>query len=189
MSLGARGWERLLPAFLLAAESRAGGSASGAQAPAVAEELVSSRRRRLGLWLPGVRLAHGDIYAAGELADAHLMPELALVVLRPRRRSARWLSKSLQLNPDSRMVFVSYARDPEHDTGKLMSQVLEECLLPQNRIAVLSGPNHAVEVAQRIPARRDRLGPSRTARSLCKDLFSQLSAPLAMTSQASSWGR
>ena len=32
-----------------------------------------------------------------------------------------------------------------------MSQILEECL-PKNRVAVLSGPNHAVEVAQRIPA-------------------------------------
>ena len=46
---------------------------------------------------------------------------------------------------------MSCTKGIEHDTGKLMSDILEECL-PANPVAVLSGPNHAVEVAQRIPA-------------------------------------
>jgi glycerol-3-phosphate dehydrogenase (NAD(P)+) len=55
------------------------------------------------------------------------------------------------LRPGRETVLVSCTKGIEHDTGKLMSDILEECL-PGNPVAVLSGPNHAVEVAQRIPA-------------------------------------
>ena len=90
-----------------------------------------------------------NIYATGKLADA-LDAELALIVT-PSKAIREVALQIAQLNPDSRMVFVSCTKGSSTITGKLTGQVLEECL-PQNRIAVLSGPNHAVEVAQRIPA-------------------------------------
>ncbi|MCX7869678.1 MAG: NAD(P)-dependent glycerol-3-phosphate dehydrogenase, partial [Terrimicrobiaceae bacterium] len=48
-------------------------------------------------------------------------------------------------------VIVSCTKGIEHGSGLLMTEILEECL-PGCRTAVLSGPNHAVEIAQRIPA-------------------------------------
>jgi glycerol-3-phosphate dehydrogenase (NAD(P)+) len=53
--------------------------------------------------------------------------------------------------PGADAVFISCTKGIEFDTGKLMSQVLEECM-PGCRTGVLSGPNLAHEVARRIPA-------------------------------------
>jgi glycerol-3-phosphate dehydrogenase (NAD(P)+) len=55
------------------------------------------------------------------------------------------------LGPNPSTVLVSCTKGIEHNSGKLMSQILEECL-PGHPVGVLSGPNHAVEVARRIPA-------------------------------------
>ena len=99
--------------------------------------------------LPGVRLPP-NVYATGNLADA-LDAELALDCHALESRSGSG-GPARHIEPGSEnAVFVSCTKGIEHDTGKLMSQILEECL-PANRVAVLSGPNHAVEVAQRIPA-------------------------------------
>jgi len=46
---------------------------------------------------------------------------------------------------------VSCTKGIEHDSGKLMGDVIGE-VIPLSRIAVLSGPNHAEEVAQKVPA-------------------------------------
>ena len=75
---------------------------------------------------------------------------LALIVV-PSKAVREVATQLSSLNPNPETVLVSCTKGIEHDTGKLMSQILEECL-PKNRVAVLSGPNHAVEVAQRIPA-------------------------------------
>jgi glycerol-3-phosphate dehydrogenase (NAD(P)+) len=141
--IGAGGWGTALA--LLLAENRAQ-VRLWAHNPSIAEELVSSRTNEM--YLPGVRLAP-NVYATGKLSDT-LDAELALIVT-PSKAIREVAVQIAQLNPDSRMVFVSCTKGIEHDTGKLMSQVLEECL-PHNRVAVLSGPNHAVEVARRIPA-------------------------------------
>jgi glycerol-3-phosphate dehydrogenase (NAD(P)+) len=49
-----------------------------------------------------------------------------------------------------RPVFLSCAKGIEHGTGMRMSQILGE-IFPTNKIAVLSGPNLAVEITQDLP--------------------------------------
>lgn len=48
-------------------------------------------------------------------------------------------------------VIVSCTKGIELATGERMSEVIADCL-PQQRIAALSGPNHAEEIAQRLPS-------------------------------------
>ncbi len=48
-------------------------------------------------------------------------------------------------------VLLSCAKGIERETGKRMSQIIGE-KFPENPIAVLSGPNHAEEIAQGLPA-------------------------------------
>jgi glycerol-3-phosphate dehydrogenase (NAD(P)+) len=141
--IGAGGWGTALAVLL--AENRAQ-VRLWAHSPTVAEELVS--RRTNESYLSGVRLPP-NVYATGNLPDA-LDAELVLVVV-PSKAIREVATQLGALKPDPETVFVSCTKGMEHDTGRLMSQILEECL-PMNRVAVLSGPNHAVEVAQRIPA-------------------------------------
>ena len=47
-------------------------------------------------------------------------------------------------------VLLACTKGIELDSGKRMSEVLEE-ILPRNPVAVLSGPNHAEEVARQMP--------------------------------------
>jgi glycerol-3-phosphate dehydrogenase (NAD(P)+) len=51
---------------------------------------------------------------------------------------------------DTEAVLLSCTKGIEHRTGLRMSQILRE-IFPRNRIAVLSGPNLAVEVAKNLP--------------------------------------
>jgi glycerol-3-phosphate dehydrogenase (NAD(P)+) len=113
---------------------------------ALAEELVT--RRTNETYLPGVRLPP-NVYATGNLADT-LDAELILFVT-PSKAIREVAGQLAALNPNPSAVLVSCTKGIEHDSGKLMSQILEECL-PGHPVGVLSGPNHAVEVARRIPA-------------------------------------
>jgi hypothetical protein len=55
------------------------------------------------------------------------------------------------LSPKLGPIIVSCTKGIEHGSGKVMSEVIGECL-PECRLAVLSGPNLALEIARRIPA-------------------------------------
>lgn len=48
--------------------------------------------------------------------------------------------------------FVSLTKGLEEDTCLRMSEVIKEIVGPSSKIAVLSGPNHAEEVSQKIPS-------------------------------------
>lgn len=114
--------------------------------PRVVEELISQRTNES--YLPGVRLPP-NVYGTGDLRDA-LDSDLILFVT--PSKAIREVATALgALGLKDGTVVVSCTKGLEHDTGKLMSQVLEECV-PSCRLAVLSGPNIAVEIAQRIPA-------------------------------------
>lgn len=141
--IGAGGWGTALA--LLLAENRAQ-VRLWAHNPAVAEELVSKRTNET--YLPGVRLPP-NVYATGDLADT-LDAELILIVT-PSKAIREVVGQIAALGPKPETVFVSCTKGIEHDTGRLVSQILEE-LLPGSRVGVLSGPNLAVEVAQRVPA-------------------------------------
>lgn len=141
--IGAGGWGTALASLL--ADSRAQ-VRLWAHNPAIADELVANRTN--GTYLAGVRLPP-NVYATGQLADT-LDADLILFVT-PSKAIREVATQLAALKPNPNAVLVSCTKGIEHDTGKLMVQILEECL-PGHRASVLSGPNHAVEVAQRIPA-------------------------------------
>ncbi len=64
-------------------------------------------------------------------------------------KSLRAAAASLQVRPDT--ILVSCAKGIERESGLRMTQVLSE-LFPQNPVAVISGPNHAEEITQKLAA-------------------------------------
>ncbi|HZJ38245.1 MAG TPA: NAD(P)H-dependent glycerol-3-phosphate dehydrogenase [Chthoniobacterales bacterium] len=98
-------------------------------------------------YLPGVRLPDSiDVSRnIAECAGADLIvfvtPSTALRSVANQLRSA---SSFVQA------VLLSGTKGIEHGTGMRMSEILAE-LFPQNTVAVLSGPNLAVEVSQDLP--------------------------------------
>ena len=100
-------------------------------------------------YLPGVRLpdavdARPDLVAAVEHAD--------LVVVAVPAQSARATLAPLAGRLGPTTVAVSLMKGVELATGQRMSQVLADVLgLPAARIAVVSGPNLAHEIAARQP--------------------------------------
>ncbi len=141
--IGAGGWGTALA--LLLAENRTA-VRLWAHNPEVTKELVSQRTNED--YLPGVRLPP-NVYATGNLADTL---DADLILLVPPSKALREVcGKLAALGVPKEAVIVSCTKGLEHDTGKLMSEIIEE-ILPENPVAVLSGPNHAEEVAQRIPA-------------------------------------
>jgi glycerol-3-phosphate dehydrogenase (NAD(P)+) len=98
-------------------------------------------------YLPGLKLP-GSLLVTSELADcagADLIvfttPSIALRSVAARLREAKC---------NDQQVILSCVKGIEHGTGMRMSQILNE-IFPTQRIAVLSGPNLAAEVAQHFP--------------------------------------
>ena len=80
------------------------------------------------------------------VAKADLL--LFVVPTKATRSTAEELST---LNVPKSAVILSCAKGIELETGKRMSQILGD-YFSDNRIAVLSGPNHAEEIAEGLPA-------------------------------------
>jgi len=113
--------------------------------PARTEQIRITREN--ASYLPGVRLPE-SISVTSEIkdcADADLIvfvtPSIAL------RSVANQLRASL---PRCETVLLSGTKGIEHGTGMRMSQILEE-IFPDNTVAVISGPNLAVEVSRDLP--------------------------------------
>jgi glycerol-3-phosphate dehydrogenase (NAD(P)+) len=114
--------------------------------PAVAEEINS--RHTNSHYLPGINLPL-NVKATPDLAEAATGDLIVVVVpSKVMRETARSLAA---LNLPDGTVVVSCTKGIESGTGLLMSQVLGE-FLPHGRLAVLSGPNLAPEIARQIPA-------------------------------------
>ena len=98
-------------------------------------------------YLPGVRLPESISVTSEilECADVELIvfvtPSMALRSVANQLRASR---------PSSKVVLLSGTKGIEHGTGMRMSEILEE-IFPQNTVAVISGPNLAVEVSRDLP--------------------------------------
>jgi glycerol-3-phosphate dehydrogenase (NAD(P)+) len=98
-------------------------------------------------YLPGVRLPESISVTSAivDCADADLIvfvtPSMAL------RSVANQLRASC---PSSKVVLLSGTKGIEHGTGMRMTEILDE-IFPQNTVAVISGPNLAVEVSRDLP--------------------------------------
>ena len=114
--------------------------------PAVAEEINS--RHSNSSYLPGIEIPT-TVRATTDLAET--LDSQLIVFVVPSKAIRKVATDLAQLGPKPGTVVVSCTKGIEHDSGKLMSQVLADCL-PGCRMAVLSGPNLALEIARRIPA-------------------------------------
>lgn len=105
------------------------------------------RKTRENPRLPGVILPENllfeDGFAGVENAEAVLMVTPSIAV--------RETAKSLRGIVRDDTIIISAAKGIERGTSLRMSQVIAEELGGEDRIAVLSGPSHAEEVARSIP--------------------------------------
>jgi len=98
-------------------------------------------------YLPGIHLPE-SIRVTSDLRDCEGANLIVLVTPSTALRSiAVRLAKVINHN---RAVLLSCTKGIEHGTGMRMSQILRQ-LFPNEKVAVLSGPNLAVEVAQGLP--------------------------------------
>lgn len=106
------------------------------------------RRSRVNeTYLPGVALPE-SVHVTSDLRDCakaelivFVTPSVAMRQIATRLRDA---------GADSRSVLLSCTKGIEHRTGMRMSQILGE-IFPGQQVAVMSGPNLAVEVARDLP--------------------------------------
>lgn len=113
--------------------------------PKRAERVRSTRENPE--YLPGVKLPE-SITVTSDIADCAGADLIVFVTPSTALRSvATRLRASLS---GSKVVLLSGTKGIEHGTGMRMSQILEE-IFPQNTVAVISGPNLAVEVSRDLP--------------------------------------
>lgn len=112
----------------------------------VAEVLQTTRRHPWAL--DGIELN------AGIRVDDHLaacLSEAEIAILAVPSHGMRVIASALVSSADA-LIVVSAAKGFEVETGLTMSGVLADVLGPAARIAALSGPNIAIEVARGLPA-------------------------------------
>ena len=141
--IGAGAWGTTLAVKLAAAQRPV---TLWARTPAAGQELATVRENRR--YLPGIvfppnlRVATDDAY----LSEPHRLFVLA-VPSAHLRATLRSLSTRLYAQAD----LLSVVKGIEEGTHRRMSQVIEE-ELPGRRVAALSGPNMAREIAAGLPA-------------------------------------
>ncbi|MGA2599591.1 MAG: NAD(P)H-dependent glycerol-3-phosphate dehydrogenase [Bryobacteraceae bacterium] len=120
-----------------------------AHEPDLAARMQSDREN--AMFLPGFELP-SNISASDDLAIALEGADIVLGVM-PSRHARSVYGRMLPF-VDERMQFVTATKGLEHDTLLRMSEVLKESFGPkfQPRVAVLSGPTFAREVARGEPA-------------------------------------
>ena len=109
------------------------------------EQIKTARENRL--YLPGVTLPE-SIGLTSELkkcGDADL-----IVFVTPSTALREVAGRLRPLVSNANAVLLSCVKGIEHGTGKRMSEILSE-IYPEHRVAVLSGPNLAIEVARGLP--------------------------------------
>ena len=98
-------------------------------------------------YLPGLRLPD-SVHVTSELGDC---ARVDLVVFVTPSTALRHIATALRELTDSAVpVLLTCTKGIEHVSGMRMSQILHE-IFPENKVAVLSGPNLATEVAQSLP--------------------------------------
>jgi len=101
------------------------------------------------LYLPDVHLP-GTVYATDDIAEALDATE-AVVMVTPAA-GVRGMAEAMKSLMPVATPIVVLSKGVEQDTLMLMTEVLEDVLGNRERIAGLSGPNHAEEVSRGIPS-------------------------------------
>ncbi len=105
------------------------------------------RARQNAQYLPGVRIADG--LRVAPLADG-VPADVALVVLAVPSRGFAAVLESLTVPAGADLLSLTKGLEPA--SGRRLSQVAAAILGDASRVAVLSGPNHAEEIARGTPA-------------------------------------
>lgn len=112
-----------------------------------AEEINAQKTN--SVYLPGVVLPK-NITATSDLERAVKNKDLIIVAV-PASHFRSVVEKFKAFVP-RKAFFLSVTKGIEQKTTKRMSEIISEVLeVPEERIAVLSGPNHAEEVIRKIP--------------------------------------
>ena len=127
----------------------------------LADVRASGRNER---YLPGVPLPAG-IHCEADLAEA--LRGTSEVIVAVPSRAFREVATALK---DFRGLAVSVTKGIEHDSGLTMCGVLHECA-PRARIAALSGPTLALEVARGVPTAIVAASAELGAGALVQSLF------------------
>jgi glycerol-3-phosphate dehydrogenase (NAD(P)+) len=98
-------------------------------------------------YLPGVTLP-GAIHVTSEIADCRGADLIVFVTPSVALRRVAQRLQAADLN--SGAILLSGTKGIEHGTGLRMTEVLHE-IFPDHTVAVLSGPNLAVEIARDLP--------------------------------------
>jgi glycerol-3-phosphate dehydrogenase (NAD(P)+) len=98
-------------------------------------------------YLPGFKLPD-SVRVTSEMRDCAACALVAFVV--PSTAFRTIAKRFSEVSENKSSVLLSCTKGIEHGTGMRMSEILAE-LLPERVIAVLSGPNLAVEVARELP--------------------------------------
>ncbi|HEX8076997.1 MAG TPA: NAD(P)H-dependent glycerol-3-phosphate dehydrogenase, partial [Chthoniobacterales bacterium] len=98
-------------------------------------------------YLPGVKLP-GSVTVTSEIAECARADLIVFVTPSVALRSVAERLRAAGLNSEA--ILLSGTKGIEHGTGLRMTEVLHE-LFPDNTVAVLSGPNLAVEVSRDLP--------------------------------------
>ncbi|WP_250444541.1 NAD(P)H-dependent glycerol-3-phosphate dehydrogenase [Actinotalea sp. C106] len=115
--------------------------------PEVCEQIETEHRNERSL--PGIDLPPG-VRATTEAAQALAGAQLVAVAVPAQSARATLASLAPLVEPGA--VVVSLMKGVELSSDRRMSEVLREALdLPEDRVAVVSGPNLAREIAQRQP--------------------------------------
>ncbi|MBD3163896.1 NAD(P)H-dependent glycerol-3-phosphate dehydrogenase [Candidatus Woesearchaeota archaeon] len=130
----------------------------------VAESIEKERKNKL--FLPNINLST-KLKPTNSLAEAVKNADLLVIVVPSQflREKARDISGHIGKN----VTVVNAAKGMEVNTFKRMSEILRE-EIPDSKIAVLSGPNHAEEVSKRIPT-ATVIASKEADLDMLKDLF------------------
>ena len=101
-------------------------------------------------FLPGVKLSE-YLHAFNNFKD--VVPDADIIISAVPSQYVRDVANQFApyLRKDKQYKLVSVSKGLEPQTFKLMTQVLREVLPANVKIAALSGPNHAEEVARKMP--------------------------------------
>ncbi len=166
--IGGGSWGTAL-AIALARSSRHHRLAIWAHSPDIVDLL---RTRRINkIYLPGFELPAG-VDVTGALAEALAGAEIVLGVMPSAH--AREVYRAMRPHLEPGAVFVSATKGLEPATHARISEVISN-EIPQSRIAVLSGPSFALEVARGDPT---AVVLASTDASLATDIQEEFSGPM-----------
>jgi glycerol-3-phosphate dehydrogenase (NAD(P)+) len=115
-------------------------------------------------YLPGITL-NAAIEFTADLQQA--IADSQFIVMATPSKALR--ETAAKLNNFSGTI-VSVSKGIEHDTGLTMAQILQQ-QLPKSRVAVLSGPTFAPEVARGMPSAAVAASASEEAAALTQEIF------------------